>query len=73
MCFFQKQQAPVVQTTTAPTAPRRDPNSMLGKFARATLLRARGAADTIASSPLGDPNFGKSVSKPTLLGQTAGY
>lgn len=53
--------------TNVPSAPQRDPNSLLGRlFAR----RAPGVNATIATSPLGDLGFGKNTKKPTLLGQT---
>lgn len=68
MCFFN--QKPVAVQTAAAPAPQRDPNSALAARARMTVLQSRGVNDAIATSPLGDPNFGKSVSRPTILGST---
>lgn len=70
MCFFSTPKAPKIETRAPPT-PQRDENAQLSQLARLNARRARGALDTIATSPLGDPGFGTSIRKPSLLGQTA--
>lgn len=52
-----------------PATPQRDDSASLAQNARATVLRARGVQDTIATSALGDPGFGRNV-RATKLGQT---
>ena len=82
MCFFNRPQPAaaqptvvtktVVQQQSQPAArPERDPKAGLSQLARMRVLKARGIKDAIASSPLGDPNFGAAVRKPTLLGATS--
>ena len=69
MCFFSVPK-PKIETKAAP-APERDPNAGLSQLARLNAFRARGARDTIATSPLGDPGFGTNLKRATLLGQTS--
>lgn len=46
----------------------RDDNAALSQQARATALQAQNVSGTVATSSLGDPNFGASVRKTKLLG-----
>jgi hypothetical protein len=57
--------------TAAPVAPVRDPKQSLAQDARVAAQRAQGADDAIGTTALGDPAFGKSLKRATLLGQTA--
>lgn len=72
MCFLsQPAQRPVIAKKSTPAMPRPSPYANLSQRARVTVLDSRGVKDTIATSALGDPSFGGSVAKPTLLGQAA--
>lgn len=67
MCF-----APRVEIPPPPkNQPARDPMASLVQNARVAALRAKGATAAIASSPLGDTNFGTNVRRARLLGATS--
>jgi hypothetical protein len=57
--------------TPAPPAPTRDPNQSLAQDARVAAMRAKGADDAVGTTALGDPAYGKSLKRATLLGQSA--
>nr|WP_306267643.1 hypothetical protein [Pararhizobium sp. IMCC3301] len=54
-----------------PTPPKRDEDATLLQDARRRARNARGAAGSVFTSALGDAGFGRSVSRATLLGQSA--
>ncbi len=54
-----------------PTAPKRDEDATLLQDARRRARNARGAAGSVFTSALGDAGYGQSVSRATLLGQSA--
>ena len=53
-----------------PSAPRRDANAALVQSARLRARSARGVDDNIFTTALGDTNYGKSVRRAVLLGQS---
>ena len=64
MCFMSTPKPPPI-----PSAVQRDEKATTSQVARATALRAQGSLDTIGTSTLGDPKFGRSV-RVTKLGAT---
>ena len=64
MCFAPKVEMPPLPKNQ----PVRDPMASLVQNARVAALRAKGATAAIATSPLGDTNFGTNVRRARLLG-----
>lgn len=67
MCFAPRVEIPPVKRPQ----PVRDPMASLVQNARVAALRARGAMGAVATSPLGDSDFGTNVRPARLLGGTA--
>lgn len=63
---------PEIKTAVTPAATvDRDPNAGLAQDARVAAMRAKGADEAVGTTALGDPQFGKSLKRATLLGQSA--
>lgn len=65
MCFFQQTQAPATQaqpSTNTEEARRRRAQQT------AANQQQQGRAATVLTSPLGDPSYGQSVNRTTLVG-----
>lgn len=53
-----------------PTPPKRDEEATLVQSARRRASKAKGAAGSIFTTALGDSQFGKNITRATLLGQS---